>query len=162
MGLFFTRSSSIFPHSLFLLHSTYLLSAGTCHEINFVLLLFHSFHILVKTCEVAFMMRRLEAKKFSQPCTIGVILNNAKLYISTKLFPECVIVFFFCNFLDHIKSFANKFLSDHLKNEQYQVITISTWKNPQFNSTEKDGFKTLRSEVNRGSLKIAVLGFPIL
>lgn len=107
------------------------------------------------------MMRRLEAKKFSQSCTIGVILNNSKLYISTKLFPESVIVFFFCNFLDHIKSFANKFLSDHLKKEQYQVITISTWEHPQFKTTAKNGFKTLRSEVNRGSLKIAVLGFPI-
>lgn len=104
-------------------------------------------------------MRGLEAKKFSQSCTIRVILNNSKLDISTKLFPEGVIVFFLCNFLDHIKSFTNEFLSDHLEKAVIQSYSNMQLKDPSIQPHCKELDQDTQVFWLKSGLKTAMLGY---
>lgn len=63
-------------------------------------------------------MGGLEAEQLGQTSPVGVILDDSKFDVGSKLLPELLIVLLLGNLLDHIQGFTDKLLTNDLKEKK--------------------------------------------
>lgn len=107
--------------------STHLLSAGTSHEVDLVLLLLHALHILLQAGHSCFTVGGLEAQQLGQTGPVGVILNDTQLDIGSKLLPELIVVMLLGNLLDHVQSLTHQLLADNLNRGEMSFTSFVTF-----------------------------------
>lgn len=104
--------------------SPHLLPAGTSHEVDLVLLLLHALDILLQAGNICFAVGGLEAEQLGQTGPVGVVLNDTKLDVGSKLLPEFIVVLFLCDLLDHVQSLTHQLLTDNLNVGQFLFSLI--------------------------------------
>lgn len=93
----------------------YLLPAGSSHEVDLVLLLLHSLHILLQAGQHGLAVGGLEAEQLGQTGSVGVVLDYSQLDVGAELLPEFIVVLLLCNLFDHVQGLAHQLLTNNLQ-----------------------------------------------